>query len=69
MKTLAEFIAASEIKTKAHWAKEFDISRSYLSEILSGAKRPGRNTIAKIATATAGQVPPASWFDDQSPAP
>jgi transcriptional regulator with XRE-family HTH domain len=62
MKILAQFIADEPKRPLEMWAKEFGISRSYLSEILSG-KSPGRATIEKIDRATAGKVPAASWFE------
>ena len=48
--------------TQAELAKEIGISRSYLAEILSGAKKPGRDTIEKIERATDGRVPASVWF-------
>lgn len=69
MMTLNEYTsqAARGHKTQADFAKEFGISRSYLAEILSGAKRPGRDTIEKIEQATCGQVPASVWFSRSSP--
>jgi transcriptional regulator with XRE-family HTH domain len=67
METLAQFITAENThrdpgqRTLEAWAREFGISRSYLSEILNG-KSPGRDTIAKIDAATGGRVPPSVWF-------
>lgn len=61
-KELAEYIAASPTRSQQEWAELFGISRSYLSEILSGQKTPGRKAIQKIATATGGAVGPAAWF-------
>lgn len=52
--------------TQADAAASIGISRSYLAEILSGAKQPGRATIDKIVTATRGAVPAVVWFQ---PAP
>lgn len=40
----------------------FGISRSFLSEILSGAKMPGRKTMSRIAEVTNDAVPVTSWF-------
>ena len=65
--TLTEFIAEANAsfekpRTQAEWAEAFGISRSYLAEILSGAKEPGRNAIRKIEAATGGKVPAAVWF-------
>lgn len=52
--------------TQARLAREIGISRSYLAEILKGVKVPGRNAIAKIATATGGKVPASVWFSDET---
>jgi transcriptional regulator with XRE-family HTH domain len=63
MQTLSQYIAKSKVKrTQEEWADIFGISRSYLSEILSGAVTPGWKTIAKIHEATGGKVPPAAWL-------
>ena len=43
-------------------ARQIGISRSYLAEILSGAKIPGRDAIGKIERATDGKVPASVWF-------
>lgn len=43
-------------------ARQFGISRSYLAEIQSGAKRPSRTAISKIALGTKGAVSPQAWF-------
>lgn len=62
METLSQFMAVEPKRPMQAWADDFGISRSYLSEILSGKKQPGRDTIAKINAATGGRVPPAVWF-------
>jgi transcriptional regulator with XRE-family HTH domain len=66
MEALAQFIAGSPKRPMEAWAKEFGISRSYLTEILSRTKQPGRATIEKISAATSGAVPPESWFRTHS---
>jgi len=63
MKTLPEYIASSKVKrTQEEWGEVFGISRSYLSEILSGKVTPGTKVIARINEVTGGKVPPAVWF-------
>ena len=63
MQTLSQYIAKSKTKrTQEEWAAVFGISRSYLSEILSGAVTPGWKTILKIHEATGGKVPPGAWI-------
>jgi transcriptional regulator with XRE-family HTH domain len=56
--------AAETAKTHAELAEEIGLSRSYVTEILSGTRRPGRKAIEKIADATNGAVPAQSWFDE-----
>lgn len=53
--SLKTFIARAK-KKPAQFAREAGISRSYLSEILSGDRTPGRRAAEKIAKATKGQV-------------
>lgn len=61
MMTLSDYMTKQN-KRQDVAAREIGISRSYLSEILSGAKLPGRHTIAKIATWSGNQVAPEVWF-------
>ena len=66
MMTLKEYVekrkAGAGPSRQEDLADEIGISRSYLAEILSGAKRPGRDAIEKIDRATHGEVPPSVWF-------
>jgi transcriptional regulator with XRE-family HTH domain len=66
MNALNRYAAATD-KTHAELAEQVGLSRSYITEILSG-KKPGRKAIEKIATATKGAVPAASWFETGSAA-
>ena len=69
MQTLSQYIAKSKVKrTQEEWAEVFGISRSYLSEILSGAVSPGWKTIIKINDATGGKVPPGAWLKSEDAA-
>lgn len=61
MMTLTEY-AQTHGRTQAQLAQETGLSRSYLAEILSGAKMPGREAISKIEKGTGGAVPAAVWF-------
>ena len=63
MENLIAYIAASG-RSAAAFARDAELSRGYLSEIMSGAKTPGREAIAKIARASGGKVPPSAWFED-----
>ena len=66
MQTLNQYISKSKARrTQQEWADEFGISRSYLSEILSGAVSPGWKTILKIHEATGGKVPPGAWVNKE----
>lgn len=51
--------------TQDEFARLSGLSRSYVAEIASGAKRPGRNAIEKITEATRGKVPSSAWFEDR----
>lgn len=62
MSDLATYVSGSPDRTQQEWADMFGISRSFLSEILSGAKMPGRKTMSRIAEATNDAVPVTSWF-------
>ena len=63
MEKLKAYIKNSEVtRTQSEWAKDFGISRNYLSEILSGKQRPGWKTIQKIHRATGGTVSPDAWL-------
>lgn len=48
--------------TQSAFAAQLGISKSYLSQIMSGQRVPGRAMIAKINIATGGKVPPSVWF-------
>lgn len=60
MTHLASFLAASGIK-QSKLADEIKISRSYMSELASGEKSPGRVIALAIERATNGAVPVSSW--------
>lgn len=44
------------------FADRIGVSKSYLSQILSGKREPSREMIQKIDMATGGSVPPSVWF-------
>ena len=48
--------------TDSAFAARLGVSKSYLSQILSGARTPSRDLIQKISDTTAGDVPPSAWF-------
>lgn len=66
MMTLTDFLKSQNM-TQAQAAAHFGISRSYLAEIISGAKKPGRETIEKIERESAGAVPAGFWFGPEAP--
>jgi len=65
--TLNEYIQSLGLRHEDA-AQQIGISRSYLTEIVSGAKAPGRNTIAKINIWSGGSLPPSIWFAEQQEA-
>lgn len=63
--TLHEYMdknAKDGLRTQEEWANYLGISRSYLCQILSGERVPGRKTIEQIAHATNGDVSVTVWF-------
>jgi plasmid maintenance system antidote protein VapI len=52
---------------QAHWAQRFGVSKSYLSELVNGNRRPSLDLGVRIEAETGGAVSCASWF--ASPAP
>ena len=64
MTHLASFIASTG-KRQADLAKDLSISRSHMSELVSGSKKPGRNLAIAIERATDGAVPVSSWGSEQ----
>ena len=69
MQTLKSYIAevAPDRKDK-EWAALLGTSPSYLSQILSGKRRPGPKLIKAINTMTDGKVPPNVWYLPPPPA-
>lgn len=65
---LRGWMAHQEPRSQREWAARLGISQSYLSQILSAVRDPGRDTILQIERATAGEVPAAAWFVS-TPAP
>lgn len=66
MTDLATYISRAPGRTQQEWADDFGISRSFLSEILSGVKMPGRKTMSRIAEVTDNAVPVTSWFAERA---
>jgi hypothetical protein len=60
MKTLAQYIADQPKQPMRVWADRFDVSRSYLTELIGG-KTPSVDVAERIARATGGAVPISSW--------
>ena len=59
METLAKYLKG---KRKQDFANEIGIVPAYLSQILSGIKRPSFDLMVRIDAASDGQVPLASWI-------
>ncbi|WP_434612117.1 helix-turn-helix transcriptional regulator [Tabrizicola sp. M-4] len=55
-------------KSQAALAKDLGISRSHMSELVSGAKKPSLELAFAIERATGGAVPASAWVDDQQKA-
>lgn len=65
MAKLSEFLTARrKPTTQADWAKRFGISRSYLSELMSGKYTPSLKLAKRIQEQTKGRVPMSSWVRD-----
>jgi DNA-binding transcriptional regulator YdaS (Cro superfamily) len=58
-----EFIKSSG-QNRSAWADRLGVSRSYLSDLLNGNKRPSLDLAVQIERATGGAVPATSWIDD-----
>lgn len=58
MEKLREYLAG---KRKADFAAKLGTSPSYLSQLLSGVKRPGFDMMVRIKQATDGAVTPNDW--------
>lgn len=54
----------SDAETQSAFARKIGISRSYLSEIASGKKRPSLALAFKIESATEGAIPASSWVSE-----
>jgi DNA-binding transcriptional regulator YdaS (Cro superfamily) len=51
-------------KSRAAWAAELGISKSYLSHLANGDRQPSLEIAAKIERLTNGAIPAASWIPD-----
>lgn len=60
---LADFIITSG-KKRESIADSLDISRSYLSLLESGTKRPSLDLAVRIERLTSGAVPATSWVPE-----
>ncbi len=60
MTQLRTYLQSSGIKQKV-MADRLNISRGYMSELVSGEKFPGRNLAVAIERLTLGAVPVSSW--------
>jgi len=65
---LADFIATSG-KKRESIADSLDISRSYLSLLESGTKRPSLDLAVRIERLTDGAVPATSWVPSPATTP
>lgn len=66
--TLNEYLESyPAAKTQAEWASEFGVSQSFFSQVLSGQRRPGFDTMVQIERKTRGAVPISSWAAPAEP--
>jgi transcriptional regulator with XRE-family HTH domain len=59
---LMNYMKFKKIKV-SQLAKELDISRGHLNNILTGQREPSKKLTMRIFKATDGFVPPTSWID------
>ena len=64
MTQLAAHITATG-QSQAALASDLGISRSHMSELVSGAKKPSLDLAFAIERATGGAVPASSWVDQE----
>lgn len=62
MITISTYLATAKV-SQAELARQAKISRSYLSELVSGAKVPSLKVALAIERATRGKVKAASWLE------
>jgi transcriptional regulator with XRE-family HTH domain len=66
MEQLATHLKAAGTK-RNEFARIVGISAPYLTQILSGLKRPSLDLAFRIETATGGVVPASCWVSHQEP--
>lgn len=66
MSDLATYLAAAGTSQRS-FAEEIRCSQSFLSDILSGRRRPSLGLAARIERATKGQIKAVSWVSDEAP--
>jgi len=67
MEKLTDYISKSG-ETRAKFAQECGISAPYLSQIISGIKRPSLGVALKIERITNGAVPVSVWAENKGAA-
>ena len=67
MEKLTDYISMSG-ETRAKFAQECGISAPYLSQIISGIKRPSLGVALKIERITNGAVPVSVWAENKGAA-
>ncbi len=55
---------ASSGRSRKDWAEDLGISRSFLSLLEAGQKRPSLELAVRIERATGGAVPVQSWVQE-----
>lgn len=58
---LGKYMDGRPGRTQEEWAREFGISRSYVSELASGAVQPSFKLACRIHEVTGGDVPVSAW--------
>lgn len=63
--TLQEYSEKYDWKSQGDIAAALGISRPYYNQILNGTRVPSIKVMREIEKNTAGEVPAASWLEDQ----
>lgn len=58
--TFADYIRASG-RTRADWADTLSVSRSFMSDLLNGNRRPSLELAVRIERETNGAIKPSVW--------
>jgi transcriptional regulator with XRE-family HTH domain len=59
----AHYVTSSGL-TQTAWADRIGVSRSYMSNLLNGKKRPSLEVAVRIERETGGLIPASSWVPE-----